>query len=165
MCYFVEILCLQSSARYTWHTWQLPRTSREIIFFDENYVSAWHTVLSVGDALLALLENEAQLLSLASSQLVRQMFSSIATFSSLPAVYIRREEARHHLRLHCPQMIGVKESSESGSVRWSTVKGRVFILLHVLHTSWSSETQYQLDANLRCKNSLSIECDDTDKGE
>ena len=105
MCYFVEILCLQSSARYTWHTWQLPRTSRDIIFFDENYVSAWHTVLFGGDALLALLENEVQLLSLASSELVPQMFGAIATFLSLPAVDTLREKARHHFRLHCPQMI------------------------------------------------------------
>ena len=34
------LVCLQSSGSYTWRTCQLPRISREILVFDENYVSA-----------------------------------------------------------------------------------------------------------------------------
>ena len=121
-------LCLHSPVHYTWYTCQFPRTSREILVFDENYVSFWHAVLSEAWRTSGVAWGWCTTPFYCES---RNCSPNVQfyTFSSLPAVYIRREEVRHHLRLHCPQMIGVKESSESGSVRWSTVKGRVFILL------------------------------------
>ena len=100
-----------------------------------------------GDALQALLEVDVQLLSLASPELVRQMFSSTILCRFLQQTSAERKLGTIFVFI-VRRWFGVKESGESASVRWSTVKGRVFILLPELRTSWSWETQWQLDANL-----------------
>ena len=116
-------LCLESPVHYTWYTCQLLRTSREILAFDENYVSVRHAVLS-----------EAWRTSgVAWGWCTTPFYSESRTCWPNVQFYTFFVASCSRLGNICDFIVrrwfGVKESSESGSVRWSTVKGRVFILL------------------------------------